>query len=388
MSYLNHLDDDFPASITIKDRQNMVKKTEDIEDSKAPKKTTNLMAKLLKLNGAATNKNNPFLSGVGTPSPSLNFTFGKTHILPFGYSLVLFGAYKSGKSLISHLMVGQLHKDDPTAVAIKFDTEYRADGQLTNEDMVKFGIDSERLVVFNTNQPSQIFDRIEHDVAALIQEGLNVKLIIIDSIQGIQGRRTANADSIDQQQIGDLALTLGEGFKRILPTIRDNKIGLVLITQVRAEMDPQKIRQHKTIKAAASYAVQHFGEYFMFVESDKTKAGKTDLLGNEFVNEHLLDVNDRKEKTALKVRVTMVENTFGVAERQGEFTFSYDDGIINTHEEIYLLAVNRGVIERPTNSSYVFENRKWVGERACVEAIKEDTELQNLLLKKIKELDV
>jgi len=59
------------------------------------------------------------------PSPSLGYVFAKTHGLPKGFTVTLFGPPGGGKSLISAAITGQLHKDDPESLAVKFNTEMR-----------------------------------------------------------------------------------------------------------------------------------------------------------------------------------------------------------------------------------------------------------------------
>ena len=75
------------------------------------------MKALNKLEGAVEKSYNPFAYVLRSPSPSVNFTFGNSHGLPFGYTLILYGPPAGGKSLLSNAFIGQLHKDDPEAIA-------------------------------------------------------------------------------------------------------------------------------------------------------------------------------------------------------------------------------------------------------------------------------
>jgi RecA/RadA recombinase len=141
-----------------------------------------------------------------------------------------------------------------------------------------------------------IFDRIEKDIAAMCQEGAPIRLVIIDSINAIQGRRAMNADTIMTQQIGDLALTLQDGFKRILPVQRKYKIAVILTSHVRAEMDQAEQMRGNKVKMAAGFGVQHYGEYFMYVEQNRSKAGSETLLGEKLEDENNTDLMDKAEK--------------------------------------------------------------------------------------------
>jgi RecA/RadA recombinase len=214
------------------------------------------MEKLAKLDGAVDRAYNPFNNIIRTPSPSVNFIFGNTHGLPLGYSMVLYGPPKGGKSVLANAMIGQLHRDDPDAIAIKFNTERRESVQLTDRMMQVYGIDSSRYIAYETNSAATVFDRIANDIKAMCQEGAPIKLIIIDSITSIVGRRAENADSIETQQIGDDAATLQAGLKMILGTIRDHRIALVLITQLRAEMDRLEQMRGNSTKMAGAFALK------------------------------------------------------------------------------------------------------------------------------------
>ena len=50
------------------------------------------LTKLQQLEGAVKiGEYNPFMEGVRSPSPSVNFIFGNTHLLPFGASAIFWG---------------------------------------------------------------------------------------------------------------------------------------------------------------------------------------------------------------------------------------------------------------------------------------------------------
>lgn len=352
------------------------------------KTTKNWMAALNKLDGAVTEEYNPFAHVVRFPSPSVNFTFGKSHGLPLGYSMVMYGPPKGGKSVLCNAMIGQLHMDDPDAIAIKINSEMREMGQLSPEQAKMWGIDRNRYVAYDVNQPDQIFDRIENDIAAMCQEGAPIKLIIIDSITAIQGRRAMNADTIMTQQIGDLAVTLQDGLKRILPVQRKYKIALVLTAHVRAEMDQAEQMRGNKVKMAAAFGVQHHAEYFMMVEPNKSKAGRQDLEGKNLEDEENTDLMDKAERTGHKIRVCMKDSSMGPKNRTGEFTLDYDRGIVNTHEEVFLLGVNRNIIQKPNNLTYTLGDKKWTGKPAMLDALKADPELRQMVIGELKRRDL
>lgn len=344
--------------------------------------------RLEKLEGAVVGDYNPFAHVIRTPSPSVNFTFGNTWGLPLGYSVALYGPPKAGKSILCNAFIGQLHRDDPEAIAIKFNTEMREEGQLTAAQARNWGIDPDRYQAINTNIPSEIFDVIEKDIAADLRDGAPYKLIIIDSITNVRGRRDISADSVDTQQIGDQALTIQTGLQRILSTIRRHRVALILTTHVRAEMDQLEVRRGNVHRMAGGFALKHFAEYFMYVEPNNSKAGRTDLAGEELIDKSVTDFMNKGERTGHKIRVHMVDSSVGPKRRVGEYTFDYDNGIINIHEEIFLLGVNRGVIERPNNVTYSYGGQSWRGRVAMLEAIRDNDELAQAIHRDVMRLDM
>lgn len=338
------------------------------------------MQKLQKMEGVVSERKDRFKNVVKTTSPSVNFIYGKTHGLPLGYTTVLYGPPKGGKSVLAHMMAGWMHQTDPDAIVVKFDTEYRLDGQLDDQSMAVFGIDEERLLPVMTNSPTTIFDQIEKDIAANCQLGAPIKMIIIDSVSGIQGRREMNLESVEKMTIGDHAQTIQIGLKRILPVIRKHDIALVLIAQVRAEMDQTEQMRGNKFKMQASYGLQHMAEYFVEVQPNKTVGGRKDIFGREFVNESVEDLAGKGETTALKIRVKMKDSSMGPKGRTGEFTFDFHKGVVNQYEEVIRLARGRNLIVRSGSGSgttYSFAQHNWKGEDAMIKAVMADTQLQD-----------
>lgn len=348
-----------------------------------------LLDKLRKLEGAVImGGGDALMNTLRTPSPSINWAFAnRGYGLPFGYSMVLYGPPKGGKSIICNAFIGQLHQDDPEAVSVTFNTEMRGELQQSEYATGAFGIDPDRHLTYDVNQPNMIFDRIETEIAAACQDGLKVKLIIIDSLKGIAGRRSLNATTIDTQQIGDQAATLGDGFMRILPMIRKYKIALVMTTHIRSEMDKVEQMRGKTVKMAAAFAVKHMAEYFCFVEPNQAKDGKVTLAGETFLDADAKDFNDNSLKKGHKVKFKVTGNSIGPDSRSAEFTLDYQQGIINQYEEVFTLAKNLGIIEKPNNLTYMYKDKKWVGLKNCLVALKDDPALCSQILADVFEKD-
>lgn len=348
------------------------------------------LSKLRKLEGAVNiGDNDPLANCLQTSSPSVNWAFANSgHGLPRGFSIILYGPPKGGKSIICNSLIGQLHRDDPEAVAITFNTELRGEIQNNNAQLKKFGIDKDRFIPYDVNQPELVFDRIEHDIAEAIEkDGEKIKLIIIDSLTGIQGRRTANAESILDQNRGDQALTIQEGLLRILPTIRKHKIGLVMTAHLRAEQDVKEQMRGNSTRMAAAWAVRHIAEYFALIEKNQAKAGKVNLSGEEFTDPTVLDFMEKSAKTGHKIRFKITGNSNGVDGRTAEFTLDFGKGIINQYEEIFQLGKNLGIITQPKQGTYQYKDQSWRGIVNCLTAIRDSELLQQDIMKDVYALD-
>jgi len=350
-------------------------------------KNQKFMQKLLALNGAVTAPKNIHDYIIRSPSPSLNFCFGNGHGLPAGFSVQLYGPPKAGKSVIANAMAGQLHKDDPDAWVIKFNTEFREQGQLTEEQAKIWGIDPNRYVAYETNRPDEIFDRIEKEFAALADDGMKLRLVIIDSLTQIQGRRGMNADSVMVQQMGDNAATIQEGLKRILPVQRKIGFGLILAAHVRAEFDQTEQMRGNKYRPATSFGTQHHCEYSLWIEANRNKEGREDMMGKSLTSDVVEDLAGRGERLAHKIRVRMKDSSLGPKDRSGEFTLDYRHGVINVHEEVFRLGVGWNVIQKPNNVTYQFDGKDYRGKPAMLEALRIDPALQEKVLAELRKRD-
>jgi hypothetical protein len=352
-----------------------------------------LMAQLLNLDGAVSDEHDPFAHGIESPSPSFNYTFDRTWCLPDGYALLMGGEPKGGKSILLSAIIGQLHQDDPEAVVIKYNTEMREKVQVTPAQKKLWGIDPDRYVAYEVNEPALIFDPIEKEVPRLIQEGLKIRLVAIDSVNDILGRRSMNAETVMQQQIGDEAKTLQDGFRRIKGILRRHGVSLILTTQVRAELDMAEQMRGNKVRLAVPWYVRHTCEYFLHVERLRTKAGKTDLEGNEFVDESTkVDMTGQNkgegDESAHKIRVTMKDSSLGRPGRVGVLTLDHDRGIIHKHEEVFLLGVGTSIVRQEKLGYFAYGERQWHGKGAMLAAIRDESDLYKSILRDCKALDL
>jgi RecA/RadA recombinase len=353
-----------------------------------------LMEKLFKSHGGAVVASNIHLGAVQTHSPSLNFIFGNGWGLPKGHSLLLYGNPGGGKSLILRSMIGKLHQSDPEAVAIIYDTEFRWLGQVLTDpanQILPFGIDISRLLIFEGNRPDGIFDHIEQQLPKFVEAGINIGLIGIDSITNIQGRRATEQKTIMTMQRGDHAATLQDGLKVIHPIIRKYHIPLVLTTQIRDEQDPQEIMKKKKIKPAAGWAAKHFSDYVIYVQEIDSQAGRKTLSGKDLqdLNLQVFRATAKEgERIGHRIRARMVRAAMGPKNRVAEFTIGYGKGFINQYEEALVLGSGTGAVERPNARSYIFGDREWGKKEDFLNALQTEPDLCEKILQEVHKRDL
>lgn len=354
------------------------------------------MNRLLKAEGAVRRDYNPFMHGLRFSSPGMNFIFGNTHCLPLGYILCAWGPPKSGKTVAWYDLVGQMHRDDPDGHALRFDCEFKEEGQLTDQKARSYGIDFKRYQCIMTNQPENIFEYITKEVDAMCQDGYPLRALCIDPLSNIQGRRSIGADGKMTQQRGDRAATLQEGLGLIWPIIHKHRIALYLTCQARAEQDPVEQMRGKKIRMEAAFFVKHAGGYIMRIEPNEGVKGRQDLAEEAYENEGMKDGLGKASRIAHKVRATMEGNSFGPKNRAIEFTFDdVNGGIINQWEEVFTLGVNRGIVTRPNDTTYVMarwptagEEMTWRGKKNFFMALRDNESLRKEICNRIREQDI
>lgn len=316
---------------------------------------------------------------VYTPSPYFNWIFAnKSHGIPKGSGVLFYSEPKAGKSLLSQAIAGQLNEDDKEGIVMYFSTEHKGKFQKGFFD----NIDPDRFLVYDTSDPRDIFDFLAEDVAAMVQDGMPLRMVIIDSLTAIGGIK-AEGRSVGDHLIGDKALTITRGLDRIIPFFKKNNITYVTVAQVRMNIG---VMHGPDTKAAVPKACEHNHEFFISVKRAGSADDKKDIEGNSFEGQ-VKDARGNKAVTGHKIYVKMEQNSVGQAGRAAKITLDYKKGLINQHEEIFELGVNTGVIERPNNVTYVYEGENYKGKKAMALAIKEDEAMAERILNQVKMLD-
>lgn len=317
-----------------------------------------------------------------TPSPYFNWIFAnKSHGVPKNSSILFFSEQKAGKSLSIYAMVLEMQRRDPEGIAIIFNTELR--GQLQGGVFPE--IDQTRMIIYDTNLPSEIFDRVENDIKAMVQDGMPLRILAIDSLTNIIGVKRQNAESATDHLVGDHALTVQIGLSKLVPFCKRNKILLIATSQMRGNLDAGKYGPKE--KMAESWATKHAFEYFISLKRAGDAEDKMDIEGKTFT-EDIKDARDNPLLTGHKIYVKMEASSLGPQGRAGVFTMDYEKGIINQHEEIFWLGKDTGVIKTESNNRvFVYGDQKWVGKKEMAFAIRDDKKLADSIMAEVRKLD-
>ena len=294
---------------------------------------TNWMSKLTKEFGqVASDMPSPADEVISLQSPSFNWAVGNGGIVE-GKAVLLYGPESSGKSLLAQLTLIEIQKKHPDCVVAWFDAEYSF-----NKDWFKrLGGDLSRLVVYQTNDPKKIFDFCWGELYELLQDGMPLKGVCIDSVKAILYPGDMKEDSTKVTMGGSGAKYLGSALKRLLPVIREFGVTTCLVQQVYEELDPMKALRNP-YKLPDGRALKHFADYMM--EVTKVENKKSILTEGK-------NIMGTDAQIGHKVRVKAKKNRTGAPARVAEFNLYYNSGIGDTADELFDLAVSLGVIFHP-----------------------------------------
>lgn len=324
-----------------------------------------------------------------SPSPYFNWIFAnKSNGCPKNASILLLSEQKAGKSLILYSMVLDMQRRDKAAGlgpdqrrhALLYNTELR--GALQHDVFPE--IDKDYMTIYDTKDPVEIFDRTDKDIRAMVQDGMPLGLIGLDSLTNVQGVKRKDADSVADHLRGDHALTIQTGLDKLVPFCKQNKILLVGTSQMRANQQAKPGGPDSQM--AESWLVKHTFEYFISLKRASAADDRVDLEGKTF-EEDIKDARDNKLLTGHKIYAKCEANSIGPQGRAGVLTMDYQKGIINQHEEVFFLGKNTGVIRMEGNRNYFFGDQKWTSKLDCANAIKNDRDLYNAILEEVQKLD-
>lgn len=303
--------------------------------------------------------------------------------LPKGRLIQFYGAPGSGKTLMAMIAILEAQKDDPESYQVFIDAE----GTFSVDWAKALGLDPDRIIIIEGDmavngrkcfemllgEPKE--DLKTHKLVGKKKEGLldqikngemNINMVVLDSLGSIMppGEDTS---VVGKMNMALLARFLTTTFRKLSLDVSKAKIPFIIINHKKANMDPYGVDH--TFSGGNTYG--HFlsaNIYFDIINRADAK---------------ILD--EKEQKIGHAIRATIEKSKFGPWPRKCEFKVNFSIGIVNKEEEIASLALDYNVVEKPTNVSYQYGDRKWVGMPKFLEAISSDPALAVELTLKIDE---
>lgn len=302
--------------------------------------------------------------------------------LPCGRIIQYYGAAGSSKTLSAMIAIKNAQVKDSEANQVFIDAE-----QTFSEVWARqLGIDTSRLILIEGDMavngrrcfemllgvPKE--DQHSHKLKGKSKEGLldqiitkkmNINLIVLDSLGAIIPPGE-DVSAVGKMNISLMSRFLSTTMKKLSLEVSKANIPFIVINHKRDSMDMYK---DHTFMGGNAYS--HFLSANLYFE---LVGGKDSLI---------LDENE--EKIGQIVRVTVEKSKFGPHPKKCTFKVKFDEGIVSQEEEVVELAIKYGVINKLSSVSYEYKENKWVGMNKLVAGIKENPELVQELISKIKE---
>jgi recombination protein RecA len=300
--------------------------------------------------------------------------------LPKGRLIQYYGPTGSGKTLMAMIAMMEAQRQDPTAQQMFIDAEQTFDSNWAEV----LGVDTSRVIHVEGDRAAngrKCFELLlgvpkednKHVLKGKSKEGLldliangelNINLIVLDSLGSIvpPGEDTS---AVGKMNMALLARFLTTTFKKLTLEVSKAKIPFIIINHKKDNMDPYGADH--TYSGGNTYA--HTLSANVYFEAIQRK------------DSMILD--EKENKIGHPLRATIEKSKFGPWPRKCEFKVNFGIGVIDRHEEVAQLALDYGVVLKPTSVTHEYGDNKWVGFNKFCDAIKDDDSLAADLLTKI-----
>lgn len=317
---------------------------------------------------------------ISTGSPNLDDALCAGGI-PRGRITQLFGPPGSGKTAMSLILIKEAQRQDPEARQIYIDAE----GTFSSTWAEQLGADPKKIMLIQDDlavSAKRCFEMLtgvpkedaRHFFAGKSKRGLldevadknlNVNLIILDSI-GALAVPLEQTSEIGKINMSPVPRFLSTAMKKLSLEVKKANVAMIMINHVRSSMN----QYGPEFTTAGGNSYHHFLSGNIMFEMVARKDAQI--------------LNEKEEKIGHTIRASIVKNKFGIWPKKCEFKVDFTTGVANVYEEIGELAINYGIVSRPTNVSYVYGDQKWVGAPKFAEALRENAALTAELTEKVQ----
>lgn len=301
-----------------------------------------------------------------TPSYGLNSALNGG--LPYGRQILIWGNKSSGKSSFClQILAGEQKKGK---VCAWIDAEMT----FSPEWATRLGVDTENLIVSTARTVNDMVD-VATD---LMKAGVDV--IVVDSISALLPAVYFEKDSTELKQLentkqmGAEARDMANAVKMLnYANNQDKPTLLILISQSRNNLGSMYVNLIPT----GGKAVQFYSSTIIKLFS--SESDNQAIKGKLYVGDRIIE-----EKIGRKVRWDVQFSKTSPAFQTGEYDFYFrgDDVGIDSIADLVDTAESMGLVER-AGAWYTVEGERFQGRDKLVLGVKENLDIQELLIKKV-----
>lgn len=320
---------------------------------------------------------------ISTGSPKLDEAIGIGGI-PMGRITQLAGQESSGKTMLALSCIREYLNKNPENTALFIDAEYTYDPAWAE----KQGVDTSRVMVIKTNDAKAIFEGLigtvkvnkttkkvsksmkgilDHVIEGTDPRFKNLGIIVLDSI-AVLNTPLELAAEVGKANMAPIPRFMSTELKKLTPVVAQANVAFIGINQVRVNLgqmfgDPSTSPGGKALKHACS---------LMLNMAPVFSAGS-------------VIEDDSGERIGHTVRAKIQKNKVGAPFKQAEYKIEYQKGVVETHEEVFDLGIEYGLIVRPNNQMYEIAGESVRGRDAAMRYFLENN-LEADFLAKIKDI--
>jgi recombination protein RecA len=270
---------------------------------------------------------------------------------PRGRIIEMFGQPSGGKTTLALLAIAEAQKAGGQAAFI--DAEHAFNPQWAS----KLGVDVPNLVFAQPDSGEQALELVK----ALAQTN-EYDMIVVDSTAALVPKEMFEADFADHK-IALQARMMSKALPVLVPIVGKSKSVVIFINQTRT--NPMKMFGDPTETPGGAAL-----KFYSSIRINVNKKGGTDIKDGDGVAGH-------------NVRIKVVKNKVAPPFKEAEFTLRYLSGVDHA-EELVNLAIEKQIIERQ-GPMYTYQDQKWKGQDAVIEAVRVDEVFKTTLLASIKD---
>lgn len=287
---------------------------------------------------------------ISTGSIKLDFALGVGG-LPRGRIVEVYGPESSGKTTISLQAIAEAQKMGGVAAFV--DAEHALDPSYAK----KIGVNIDELII---SQPSNGEEALEI-TEVLVRSGA-VDIVVIDSVAALVPKKEIEGEMGDSH-VGLQARLMSQGLRKLTAIVSKTNCTVIFINQLREKIgvmfgSPETTSGGRALKFYASIRI--------------------DVRRKESIKENNAYVGNR-------VKAKVAKNKVAPPFKEAEFDIIFSEGV-SIEGEIVDLGVELGLIEK-SGAWYAYNDIKiGQGRENAKRYLKENTEIKEELLKKIRNM--